>query len=79
MPGDHLKRLALQIAAQLPENDAEALQVLEIARGLVRHLSETTPWQAAVIRLSVERRNPGSAQATELADQNEPQGKSSLA
>jgi len=35
---EHLKRLALQIAAQLPETDAEALYVLDVTRDLVQHL-----------------------------------------
>lgn len=36
---DHLKRLALQLAAQLPESDSEAFYVLDLTRGLVEHLS----------------------------------------
>lgn len=37
---DHLKRLALQIAAQLPEEEGSALYVLEVAREIVHHLGE---------------------------------------
>lgn len=38
MAGDHLKRLALQIAAQMPEDDAEALYVLDLTREIVKRL-----------------------------------------
>lgn len=38
---DHLRRLAMQIAAQLPEGEREALYVLETAADLVRHLAAT--------------------------------------
>lgn len=52
---DHLRRLALQIAAQLPEAEIEALGVLKMAGDLVRHVGvlsveepEATPvWRAA--------------------------------
>lgn len=37
---DHLKRLALQIAAQLPEADADAFYVLALTTDLVRHLAQ---------------------------------------
>jgi hypothetical protein len=35
---DHLRRLALQIAAQLPEDQTEAHYVLETATDLIDHL-----------------------------------------
>lgn len=35
---EHLKRLALQIASQLPESSSEALYVLELTRDLMEHL-----------------------------------------
>lgn len=48
-----LKRAACLIASQLPDNAADALKVLEYARGIVRHL-ETMPGTggAAIIQLA---------------------------
>lgn len=38
-----LKRQAIQIAAQLPEKEADALAILEYARGLVRDYLAVKP------------------------------------
>lgn len=48
---EHLKRLALQIASQLPESDDEALYVLELTRDLMEHLRVASgPKTAAIPR-----------------------------
>lgn len=40
---DHLKRLALQLAAQLPDDESEAQFVLDVAKDLVAHLAARKP------------------------------------
>jgi hypothetical protein len=36
---DHLRRLALQLAAQLPDDEKDAQFVLDVAKDLVRHMA----------------------------------------
>lgn len=62
---DHLRRLAMQIAAQLPEDDGEAVYVLDLTRELVRHLSEAEPFSRldAPERHRILRLVPGGAGA----------------
>jgi len=50
-PEASLKRLACQITAQLPDDLAESIFVLEIARGLLVHLND----REAVIQLAAAR------------------------
>lgn len=48
-----LKRAACLIASQLPENEDEAMRVLDYAKGIVRHLkSDRIPSSSAVIPFS---------------------------
>lgn len=50
-----LKRLACQLVAQLPDERAEALEVLMLARGIVDHLNGVGAPAAQVIPLSSQR------------------------
>lgn len=48
-----MRRQAVQIVAQLPENEADALKVLEHARRLVTQFlgDDGAPWEARSLRL----------------------------
>lgn len=64
-----LKRAACLIASQLPDNTADALKVLEYARGIVRHLDEAPgAGCAAVIQFAVPRISQGALPGDDPAD-----------
>ena len=54
-----LKRAACLIASQLPDDETDALRVLDIARGIIKHLNDVgTPAGAGVIRFLPVRTGP---------------------
>jgi hypothetical protein len=66
----HLRRLALQLAAQLPDTLDDSLYVLDCARELMQHLAQESPRRSAVvIRLSSDR-----PERVAEAGANEPEG-----
>ncbi len=66
-PEGFLKRTALQIATQLPENDDEARRVIALVLEIIDHLGKdwSEPIQPSVDRIGQARRKAG-AQVTPL-------------
>lgn len=68
MSSGHIKRLACQIAAQMPDDEDEALEVLRLVREVVMNLDggwgevRSTPTRLYAI-------NPAASQATETEGQ----------
>ena len=57
-----LKRAACLIASQLPDNEMDAMRVLDLARGIIEHLNDVgAPAGAEVIRFSPVRISPAAA------------------
>lgn len=73
MSDGHTKRLACQIAAQMPDSTKEALEVLALVRDIVMNLGEGwgRPQLATVEPIdAAARTNPARVEAAESADQN---------
>jgi hypothetical protein len=48
-----LRRVAIQIVAQLPSNNGDAKKILELAERLLERVEEKRPWKRPASKLSV--------------------------
>ena len=75
MPDGHLRRMACQIAAQLPDDRGECLRILSYVHQIVDHLGggwgaeEVSPMKSAVVYV-FQPTGPGALPEGATADQN---------
>lgn len=75
MPDGHLRRMACQIAAQLPDDREECLRVLRYVEDIVTHLgrgwgTDEGPLKRSASLYVFERTSPAGAGEAAMAGQN---------